>query len=227
MDKILFLDRDGVVNIDYGHVGTIDRFEFIPKIFNLCKSAQSNKYKIIIITNQAGIAKEKYKLLDFIKLSNYLINEFKKECIKIEAIYFCPYHEEAKNKTYLINEELQRENKVSTDTEMIRVGNCEVHSSKYRKPHKGMLFQACARFFADINKSILIGDNVTDIEMGLSAGIKNNILIGNYKIADLKLDKKYIKIFRKLPENILELVTTLLDLNKVEKIYYNNVITKL
>ena len=49
--KVLFLDRDGVINIDYGYVHTIDKFVFTPHIFDICRFFQKNGYKIIVITN--------------------------------------------------------------------------------------------------------------------------------------------------------------------------------
>jgi D-glycero-D-manno-heptose 1,7-bisphosphate phosphatase len=62
--KVLFLDRDGVINVDYGHVHTIDKFDFIPSIFDICKKYQSDGFKIIVVSNQAGIAKGMYTKLD-------------------------------------------------------------------------------------------------------------------------------------------------------------------
>ena len=66
-NKALFLDRDGVINVDYGHVGKIEDFHFIDGIFELCQKAQEKGYLIIIVTNQAGIAKGYYTEEDFLK----------------------------------------------------------------------------------------------------------------------------------------------------------------
>ena len=73
MHKALFLDRDGVINVDYGHVYEIKKFHFVDGIFDLCKSAQQNGYKIFVVTNQAGIAKGKFKLKDLLKLNRKLL----------------------------------------------------------------------------------------------------------------------------------------------------------
>ena len=71
--KCLFLDRDGVINYDYGHVGTKDRFKFKPGIFNLVKKANNLNYLVIVITNQAGIGKGFYSDEEFKKLSKWML----------------------------------------------------------------------------------------------------------------------------------------------------------
>ena len=92
--KALFLDRDGIINIDYGHVHTIEQFQFTDFIFDLCKKYQKKGYLIFIITNQAGIGKGLYPESDTIKLNNYVMDEFKKRDIIISKIYYCPHKPE-------------------------------------------------------------------------------------------------------------------------------------
>lgn len=92
--KALFLDRDGIVNIDYGHVYKIEDFKFTDFIFDLCKKYQSNGYLIFIITNQAGIGKGLYTENDFLILTEYMLNEFKKHNIDITKVYYCPHKPE-------------------------------------------------------------------------------------------------------------------------------------
>lgn len=92
--KALFLDRDGVINYDYGHVYKIDDFHFIEGIFSLCRAFAKCGYKIIIITNQAGIGKAMYKESDFLTLNAWMINEFKKEGIEITDTFYCPHKPE-------------------------------------------------------------------------------------------------------------------------------------
>ncbi len=99
-NKALFLDRDGVVNIDHGHVGKIEDFDFMEGIFELCQKAQNAGYLIIIVTNQAGIAKGYYTEEQFVTLNNWMKNEFKKKGIYITKTYYCPYHIDAKIAKY-------------------------------------------------------------------------------------------------------------------------------
>ena len=96
--RALFLDRDGVINIDYGHVYKVADFKFTNFIFDFCKKYQKEGYVIIVITNQAGIGKGLYSESDFIKLNDYMIQEFKKRDIVISKVYFCPHKPEDKCK---------------------------------------------------------------------------------------------------------------------------------
>lgn len=141
-NKALFLDRDGVINHDYNHVYKISNFFFIDGIFNFCKFFKKKGYLIVVITNQAGIAKSLYTLNDFYVLSQWMKNEFKKKMIDIDQIFFCPHHPEYSG-----------------------LCNC-------RKPKPGMLIRAVNELNIDIKKSILVGDKSSDIEAGINAGIE-------------------------------------------------------
>lgn len=89
--KALFLDRDGVINIDYGHVHKIEDFKFNDSIFDLCRKYQDLGYLLIVVTNQAGIAKKIYSLDDFLKLNQYMLEQFKKNGVLITNVYYCPH----------------------------------------------------------------------------------------------------------------------------------------
>ena len=75
--KTIFLDRDGVINKDINYLHKIDDFEFIDGIFDACLYFQSLGYKIIIITNQSGISRGYYSQNDYLKLTNWMLNQFK------------------------------------------------------------------------------------------------------------------------------------------------------
>jgi len=149
--KALFLDRDGIINEEYNYVHKIEDFKFCDGIFELCKFYQDAGYLIIIITNQAGIARGYYTKKDFHILTEWMIEKFNENGIKISRVYFCPHH--------------------PTFT-----GNCIC-----RKPNPGMILDAQKEFDIDLEKSILIGDKESDIKAGLNAGIGRTILIGATK----------------------------------------------
>ncbi len=88
--KGLFLDRDGVINEDYGYVYRIKDFKFKDGIFELLKLFKN--YEIFIVTNQSGIARGFYDEEDFYKLMGWVKNEFKKRGIDILDVAFCPHH---------------------------------------------------------------------------------------------------------------------------------------
>lgn len=90
--RSLFLDRDGIINIDHGHVHKKEDFEFVDGIFELCQYFQNNNYLIFIITNQAGIAKGYYSEEDFSFLNSWMLGEFHKKGITIKDVFHCPHH---------------------------------------------------------------------------------------------------------------------------------------
>ncbi len=95
MNKILFLDRDGIINIDKGFVASLEDFEFHPDIFKLCHFFQEKGYKIIVVTNQTGIGCGLYTLDDFLCVNRYMLEEFKKRNIQILDVYYCPHNPKA------------------------------------------------------------------------------------------------------------------------------------
>ena len=137
-NKALFLDRDGVINVDYGHVFEIEKFHFIDGIFELCKKAQELGYLLIVVTNQAGIAKGFYKEEQFLELTKWMDGEFKKRGIEILKVFYCPYHKDAKIEKYR-------------------------QDSYDRKPNPGMLLKAIEEFKINPQKSIMIGDKESDM----------------------------------------------------------------
>ena len=151
INKALFLDRDGVINEDYGHVYQINKFHLIENIENLIRKANENHFKVIVVTNQAGIGKHFFSEDDFYAIINYMKDLFFKKNCFIDAVYHCPYHPTEGIGKYLKN-------------------------SNDRKPNPGMLLRAQKDFNLDMRKSILIGDNMSDIEAGKNASVKTNIL---------------------------------------------------
>ena len=150
-NKALFLDRDGVINVDKGYVYMSEDIIFIEGIFDLCKFASRKDYKIIIITNQAGIGRGFYTEKQFKNLTKWLEEVFSKKDINVEHTYYCPYHEKFGKGKYL---------KESFD----------------RKPNPGMILKAREERFIDLSRSILIGDKISDVEAGFRAGVGKNIL---------------------------------------------------
>jgi len=147
-NKALFIDRDGVINIDRVHVSTKENFKFTRGIFDICRKYSEAGYLIIIITNQAGIAKGLYDENTFTVLMDWVLEEFSKRGVVISRVYHCPHHPDF-------------------------TGPCNC-----RKPGPGMLLLAEQEFSLDMSSCILIGDKETDIEAGRRAGInEDNMLL--------------------------------------------------
>ena len=94
--KALFLDRDGIINVDHGYVYQIEKFEFIKGIFDLVKLFTDAGYLIFVVTNQSGIGRGYYSEEDFTTLTDWTIEAFKERDIKIEKVYYCPHSPEEK-----------------------------------------------------------------------------------------------------------------------------------
>ena len=90
VNKALFLDRDGTINVDYGYVYQPEKFDFIDGVFDFCRRAQEKGYKIIVITNQSGIARGYYTVSDYEKCTEYMIGKFKEQGILITDVFYCP-----------------------------------------------------------------------------------------------------------------------------------------
>tara|TARA_B100000886_G_scaffold333611_2_gene287955 strand:- start:4606 stop:5136 length:531 start_codon:yes stop_codon:yes gene_type:complete len=153
MNSALFLDRDGVINVDYGYVHAKDNFVFNEEIFDLVSFANSKNFLVIVVTNQAGIGKGLYTEEDFNILTKWISEKFISNNGKIEKTYFCPFHEDANIHKY---------RKKSID----------------RKPSPGMIYKACKEFNINPQKSIIIGDKESDIRAGISANIAKCIYFG-------------------------------------------------
>ncbi|MRI84160.1 MAG: D-glycero-beta-D-manno-heptose-1,7-bisphosphate 7-phosphatase [Nitratiruptor sp.] len=90
--KALFLDRDGVINEDYGYVHRIEDFHFIDGVFQALLRAQRAGYKPIIVTNQSGIGRGYYTREDFFHLTRWMVERFGKEGIEVVDVFYCPHH---------------------------------------------------------------------------------------------------------------------------------------
>ena len=149
MPKALFLDRDGVVNVEKNYLYKIDDFELMDGILDVCRHYEAQGYLIIIVTNQSGISRGYYTQEDFKHLSEWMMQYFKSLGITLTQIYHCPHHE-------------------SID------GNCDC-----RKPQPGMFLDAQRDFDIDMASSVMIGDNERDIEAAIRAGVTTNILLSS------------------------------------------------
>jgi D-glycero-D-manno-heptose 1,7-bisphosphate phosphatase len=158
----VFLDRDGVINCDKGYVHKRQDFEFIDGIFDLVRHAYEQKYKIIVITNQAGIARGYYTEDDFHQLTKWMCQQFSSAGAPIDRVYFSPFHPTAGIGQYLKDDDS-------------------------RKPHPGMILQAREDLAIELSSSLLIGDKLSDIQAGVSAGIGTNLLLATEHFTKLNL----------------------------------------
>ena len=150
--KALFLDRDGIINVDHGYVHLSEQFEFLPGIFELCRAARELDYRLVVVTNQAGVARGYYSEDEFLELTRWMMARFVDEQVHVTRLYYCPYHPE------------------------LGVGKYK-YDSPDRKPNPGMLLRAQSELNLDLPSSILIGDKASDIQAGVAAGVGTLILL--------------------------------------------------
>ncbi len=91
MNRAVFLDRDGVINVDTGYVYRVKDFKFIPGVFTALRKLSASKFKCIIVTDQSGIGRGYYKKEDAEKVHKHMVKELSKRNIRIDKIYYCPH----------------------------------------------------------------------------------------------------------------------------------------
>ena len=91
-NKALFLDRDGVINVEQSYVHSREQFHFREGIFELGRAAQRLGYTLFVVTNQAGIARGYYSEAEFLELTEWMVHQFAEQRIHIARVYYCPYH---------------------------------------------------------------------------------------------------------------------------------------
>lgn len=142
----LFLDRDGVLNVDKGYVSRISDFEWIAGAADCVRNFKARGWFVFIVTNQSGIARGFYTEDDMQVLHDWMLKELSGQGAEIDRIYHSPFH---------VDGEVARYRKDSID----------------RKPRPGMLLSAMADFPVKREASFMIGDKQTDIEAARAAGI--------------------------------------------------------
>ncbi|MBU1092508.1 HAD-IIIA family hydrolase, partial [Patescibacteria group bacterium] len=148
--KIIFLDRDGVINkqmLPHDYVKQWSEFEFLPGTIEALSLLSEARYKIFIITNQRGISRGLITEEGLVDIHSKMINKFSKQGIVIEGIYCCPHGDD---------------------------DNCDC-----RKPKPGLLFRTAREHFIDLSKTIFIGNSESDIKAGEIAGCKTLLVDSN------------------------------------------------
>ena len=151
----LFLDRDGVVNVDRGYVHRPDEIEFVPGIFDLGKAAMRLNLPIMIVTNQSGVARGLYSQAQFGDLMAWMLARFAAAGVAIAHVEHCPWY--------------------PADD----VDDIWRRDSFWRKPAAGMLLRAASAVNVDPTRSVMIGDRPGDVEAGRAVGVAQTIFFAH------------------------------------------------
>ncbi|MBW4040048.1 MAG: HAD family hydrolase [Acidobacteria bacterium] len=159
MAKALFLDRDGVINEEVGYLYAAEQVRWVEGIFGLCATAVRLGYKLVVVTNQSGIARGLYTEAQFEALMAWMRGEFAARGVLLDAVYCCPYHPEHGVGVY------KREH-------------------EDRKPGAGMLRRAARDLGLDLGMSVMVGDRCTDVAAANAAGLRQAFLLPGEEARD-------------------------------------------
>ena len=152
--RAAFFDRDGVINVDSGYVHRVAEFRFIPGVLGACRSLYVAGYKLIVVTNQAGIAHGYYDEQSFAEITGWMRERFREAGAPLTGVYYCPHHPNGRIARYS------------------RECGC-------RKPAPGMIVQAVHEHQIDLANSFFVGDKASDLEAAERAGISARYLVRN------------------------------------------------
>jgi D-glycero-D-manno-heptose 1,7-bisphosphate phosphatase len=162
--KIIFLDRDGVINRDPGFGGYVtswDKFEFLPGSLEALKQLHLADFEVIVISNQAGVSKGLYTMDDLEDITNNMLETVKKTGGQIRSVFYCPHQDE---------------------------DNCSC-----RKPKAGLFSQATKGQEIDFSQTFFVGDNRRDVLAAKAIGAKSIfVLSGNTKLENLDVKPNFI-----------------------------------
>lgn len=142
----LLLDRDGVINVNFGYVHTPEATEWVDGIFDLCRAAQAAGFGLVVVTNQAGIGRGLYSESQFAEYTLWMMDQLMTQGIDILRVYYCPHHPVAGQGEYRVD--------------------CEC-----RKPRPGMILAAAADLGMDLSTAVMIGDKASDMLAARAAGV--------------------------------------------------------
>ncbi|HIF9105892.1 TPA: D-glycero-beta-D-manno-heptose 1,7-bisphosphate 7-phosphatase [Photobacterium damselae] len=147
----VFIDRDGVINVDHGYVHTTDDFEYVEGVFAACKKLKEMGYLLVLVTNQSGIARGMFTEDEFLSLTEWMDWNFVDNGVEFDGIYYCPHHPEGQG-------DYRQE--------------CDC-----RKPKPGMLISARDYLKIDMAQSVMIGDKADDMTAAKAAEVGTKILV--------------------------------------------------
>jgi len=152
MERAVFLDRDGTIIEDTGYPHERDKIKFLPRVSEAIRLLNQNGFRIIITTNQSGVARGYFTEETVQEINRYIQESLARQGAIIDKMYYCPHHVEG------TIEEYRKE--------------CYC-----RKPNPGMIEEAIGEFDIDSRNSFVIGDKISDIEAGRRAGCKTILLV--------------------------------------------------
>jgi len=151
----VFLDRDGTINEEVEYLSNVDQLKLIDGVTEAIRLLNNAGYKVVVITNQSGIARGYITEAQVKTIHTELEKMLQKENAYIDGIYYCPHHPDADVDAYKVD--------------------CDC-----RKPKRGMLEQAAKDLDIDLKNSFVIGDKLSDLGAGAAAGCRKILVRTGY-----------------------------------------------
>jgi D-glycero-D-manno-heptose 1,7-bisphosphate phosphatase len=165
-NQAIFLDRDGTVNEEMGHINHPDRLIVLPKVPEAIKLLKEKHFKVILITNQSGVAQGYFPIELINEINGLLQKTLAKSNATLDAIYYCPHHPHALISHYR------------------RDCSC-------RKPKPGLIYKAQTDFNLELKKCYVVGDRFRDIALAHNVGAKGVLVLTGYGKGELKYIAPY------------------------------------
>ena len=181
MEKVIFLDRDGTINREVNYLHKPEDLEFLPGVIEALRRLKQAGYKLVVITNQAGVARGYYDCEDVEALHVFMNQKLKPVGAEVDAFYFCPHHP------------------------VHGVGQYKAECS-CRKPGTGMFEMAEREFPVDKSRSYMIGDKLIDVEAGKRYGVAGILVGTGYGAAERAaiIEKKEMPLYDFYAETLMD-----------------------
>jgi len=171
MQRAVFLDRDGVINVDHGYTHRVEDFQFIAGSPEALARLQAAGWRLVVVTNQSGIARGLFSNDDYERFTAHMRAELRAAGVQLDAVLHCPHLPDATVVAYR------------------QACDC-------RKPGVGMLLRAARELSLDLAASVIVGDRLSDVQAGRSAGVGRCMLVrsgqpfepGQARMADAVFD---------------------------------------
>jgi D-glycero-D-manno-heptose 1,7-bisphosphate phosphatase len=150
--RAVFLDRDGVINVDHGYVHQVEHFRFVPGSDVAMARLQAAGWRLVVVTNQSGLARGMYSIDDYDRFTAHLRAQLAAAGVQLDAVLHCPHLPDAAVAAYR------------------QACDC-------RKPGPGLLLQAARELSLDLAASVIVGDRLSDVLAGRAAGVGHCVLV--------------------------------------------------
>jgi D,D-heptose 1,7-bisphosphate phosphatase len=159
--RALFLDRDGVLNLDHGYVGSPDRFEWMDGALDAIRYATEAGWHVFVVTNQSGVARGLYTEDAVRHLLDWMADQARAAGGTIDDVRFCPFHPEATLDAYR-------------------------QAHPWRKPRPGMLLDLIHAWNLDPKQAVMVGDQTSDMQAAAAAGVAGHLFDGGNLLGFLR-----------------------------------------